>query len=29
MTVGERIRHRRKQLGLSVDDIAKRFGRRN
>ena len=27
MTVGERIRHRRKQLGLSVDDIAKRLGK--
>ncbi|MGJ0847474.1 LexA family protein [Tissierella praeacuta] len=27
MTVGERIKQRRKQLGLSVDDIAKKLGK--
>jgi repressor LexA len=27
LTIGERIRRRRKQLGLSVDDIAKKLGK--
>lgn len=27
MAIGERIRRRRKQLGLSVDDIAKKLGK--
>lgn len=27
MTVGERIKHRRKQIGLSVDDVAHELGK--
>ena len=27
MTIGERIRQRRQELGLSVDDVAKRLGK--